>query len=133
MTSTDQGETPGTPSGATGTSGSPAPGTPWYLHPAVIAAVVVGAATVLAAIVNLITSWITLSYDTTFEQEKSKTTVLLGILQEYNPNMVSERNEQMMKDRIIIAIQSGLISDENGSVCLAFLKQGCPIKVLKVK
>jgi hypothetical protein len=134
MTNTDQGEAPaGTTSGATGISDSPARGTPWYLHPAVISALVVAAATVLAAIVSLITNWITLSYDTTFEQDKNKTTVLLGILQDYNPNMVPPRNEQMMKDRITIAIQSGLISDEDGSICLAFLKQGCPVKVLRVK
>jgi hypothetical protein len=101
MTNTDQGEAPaGTTSGATGISDSPAAGTPWYLHPVVISALVVAAATVLAAIVSLITNWITLSYDTTFEKDKNKTTVLLSILQDYNPNMVPPRNEQMMKDRI---------------------------------
>jgi len=61
MTNTDQGEAPaGTTSGATGISDSPAPGTSWYLHPVVISALVVAAATVLTAIVSLITNWITL-------------------------------------------------------------------------
>ena len=43
------------------------------------------------------------------------------------------RNEGMRKERTTIAIQSGIISDDDGSICMAFVKDGCPIKVLKAK
>jgi hypothetical protein len=60
-------------------------------------------------------------------------TMLLAILQENEPSYVLGRNEAMRKERITIAIQSGLISDDDGSICMAFVKEGCPIKVLKAK
>jgi hypothetical protein len=104
-----------------------------FLRPTVLAAIVVALAAVFTALMSVLTNSITASYQSASDREKSKTAVLLSILQEYNTGMVPGRNEQMMKDRITIAIQSGLISDEDGSICLAFLKQGCPVKVLRVK
>jgi hypothetical protein len=39
----------------------------------------------------------------------------------------------LLTERVTIAIQSGIIFDDDGSICMAFVKEGCPIKVLKAK
>ena len=103
-----------------------------WTNSAVLAALVIGGATVFGAIANLVTTSISASYQSSAEMKKLQATMLLNILEEnsqYGPAQI----EAMRKERIILALQSGLISDDNGSICMAFVKEGCPIKILKAK
>ena len=104
-----------------------------WTNSAVLAALVIGGSAVFGAAANLITSSISASYQSATEMKKLQATMLLAILQENEPSYVPGRNEAMRKERITIAIQSGIISDEDGSICMAFVKEGCPVKVLKAK
>ena len=104
-----------------------------WTNSAVLAALVIGGSAVFGATANLVTNSISASYQSATEIKKMQATMLLAILQENEPSYVPGRNEAMRKERITIAIQSGLISDDDGSICMAFVKEGCPIKVLKAK
>ena len=46
--------------------------------------------------------------------------------------MTNAPNEYNQKQRMTILIQSGIIPDHDGRICMALIKEGCPIKVLKV-
>jgi hypothetical protein len=104
-----------------------------WTNSAVLAALVIGGAAVFGAIANLVTTSISASYQSSAEMKKLQATMLLAILQENEPSYVPGRNEAMRKERITLALQFGLFSDDNGSICMAFVKEGCPIKVLKAK
>jgi hypothetical protein len=99
--------------------------------PAVQAAIVGAFAAISVAIAGLITGWISAKYQSTAEVEKARGTLLLTTLLAYEPTQVPGRNEQNLKDRIKVLIQSGVMVDKEGSICMAVIKEGCPITVLK--
>jgi hypothetical protein len=105
--------------------------------PSVLAAVVVAFATVAVAAIGAlggaVSGWIVSSYQASSEIEKTKANVLLSIVQQYDASMVPTRNEEYQRRRMTILIQSGIVSDEKGSICMALIKEGCPIKVLSAK
>jgi hypothetical protein len=89
--------------------------------------------TAWVAIASLLFGWVTSCSQENLERQKLQSSILLGILQQYQPNMVPGRNEAMLKERVKVAIQSGMISDDDGRICMAFITEGCPIKILKAK
>lgn len=102
-------------------------------HPAVAAALITGWVALASGIGSGIFGWVSSSTQARVELKKFQDTIVLNILQENEPSYVPARNEEMRKQRIRIAIESGIIADENGSICRAFVGEGCPIKVLRAK
>lgn len=99
--------------------------------PTVIAALVAGSAALAVALTGAISGVISSHYQSAAEVEKTRMTVLLDILQHYDPSLVPDRNLENQKQRMKIMIQSGIVADESGSICMALIQDGCPIKVLK--
>jgi zinc transporter ZupT len=101
--------------------------------PTVIASVVAASAAVAVAVTSAISGLISASYQSASEIEKTKANVLLSVLLHYDSSLVPDRNLQNERDRMKILIQSGIVSDDNGSICMALIKEGCPVQVLKAK
>jgi hypothetical protein len=102
-----------------------------WSDPTVLAAIIGGSAALGVAIAGSISGSISASYQSAAEVEKTRGTLLVNILLAYEPSQVPGRNEQNLKDRITVLIQSGIMSDNDGSICMAIVKEGCPVKVLK--
>ena len=98
---------------------------------ALVAAVVTGVVAVTNAVATMVSGAIAASNQKDAEIEKLRAATVLSVLQQYESSMVPARNEENQKQRMKILIQSGLIPDRNGSICMALIKEGCPIKVLK--
>jgi hypothetical protein len=102
-------------------------------EPTILAAIIAASAAVAVALSGaigaVVAGWISASA----ERERTRATVLLGIVQQYEPSLVPQRNLDYQKTRTTILIQSGIISDDNRSICMALIKEGCPIKVLKAR
>jgi hypothetical protein len=79
-----------------------------WTNPAVLAALVIGASSVVGAIANLWTNSISASYQSAAEMKKLQATMLLNILQQNEPSYVPGRNEAMRKERTTIAIHSSM-------------------------
>lgn len=103
--------------------------------PIVVAAVVAASATFAVAAVNtvgsVVSGSISASYQEKIEAEKLRANILLSVLQQYEQTLVPERNEANQKNRMKVLIQSGIVSDSDGSICKAIGIDGCPIKILK--
>jgi hypothetical protein len=98
--------------------------------PAVVAAMITAMVLLSSAIVSATVGWKTSSDQASTERQKNQNTILLAILQEYDTNATPGRNAETRAERIKIGIQSRLISDDDGSICMAFIGSGCPIKVI---
>src|SRR5271170_6137794 len=94
----------------------------WLHSAAVRAAVVAGAAAVAVAAAGFIGGWISASYQSASEREKLQATMLLELVRLQGIGQV-EFARQM--------IQAGFIKDPDGSICVNYVGQGCPLKVLK--
>jgi hypothetical protein len=107
--------------------------------PLVVSAVVAGGTTfavaAIGAVGSVVSSWISASSQRATDIEKSKANVVLSVVQQYDSSLAIGRNESNRRERIRILIQSGVIPDENGSICKAVMDkdEGCPIEVLKAK
>jgi hypothetical protein len=89
------------------------------------AALAVGISTALGAVVSGV---ISASYQKSAEIEKTRATVLLSIY-----NATYSRIEMHPDQKIRVLIQSGILPDDDGSICMAVIHQGCPLPVLKAK
>lgn len=96
-----------------------------------VAALTTGTVTAISAVGTMVSGAILASNQKSAEIEKMKATILLSIVQQYNSSLVPQRNENNQKQRMTVLIQSGIIPDDDGSICMALIKEGCPIKVLK--
>jgi hypothetical protein len=88
-------------------------------RPAVFVGMVAAAASVAVAVAGAISGSISSFYQDRSEQAKLHTTALLELIK-YKPDEQSERVRQL--------IQAGILKDEDGKICKAFLVSGCPIK-----
>ncbi len=96
-----------------------------------VAALTTGTVTAISAVGTMVSGAILASNQKSAEIEKMKATILLSIVQQYDSSLVPQRNENNQKQRMTVLIQSGIIPDDDGSICMALIKEGCPIKVLK--
>lgn len=96
-----------------------------------VAALTTGTVTAISAVGTMVSGAILASNQKSAEIEKMKATILLSIVQQYDLSLVPQRNENNQKQRMTVLIQSGIIPDDDGSICMALIKEGCPIKVLK--
>ncbi len=101
-------------------------------EPIVVASVVAAVTSGIVAIMTLASGAIASSNQKDAAIEQLRTTTLLSIIQQYASSQVPGRNENNQKQRMAILIQSGIVRDNEGSICMALIKEGCPIKVLKV-
>jgi hypothetical protein len=101
--------------------------------PTVVTSLVAASAAVAVAVTGAISGLISAAYQSAAETEKTKADVLLSIVQGYDASLDPDKNLEYQKQRILILIQSGIVADDNGSICMALIKDNCPIKVLKAK
>ena len=62
------------------------------------------------------------------EIEKLRATIVLSVLQQYEPTMVASGNERNQKQRMTMLIQSGIIPDHDGRICMAVIKRGALLR-----
>jgi hypothetical protein len=102
--------------------------------PVVVAAYVAGFTALVVAWTNALGAVVSGSISTwgqkEAEIEKARSAALLSVILQYEPSEVPARNESTRKERITALIQSGIIADDGGSICMAMIKEGCPLKVL---
>jgi hypothetical protein len=95
----------------------------WLKTPPVIAAFI----TAWVAIGSYVSSAVTASIQASLELQKFQASMLLSIL-------TDNAAPTARGARVMIAIQSGMISDKDGRICAAFSQgQECPVKVLNDK
>jgi hypothetical protein len=99
----------------------------WLKTPPVIAALI----TAWVAIASLVFGWITSHIQAQVEREKFQSSMLLTILEENVPGFSPDPYNPIRVERVRVAIQSGMISDGDGRICATFIRDGCPLKVLK--
>jgi len=101
--------------------------------PTVVASLVAGSAAFAVALTGAISGVISASYQSKAEIEKMRSNVLLSIVQFYDPSK-PDQSLEIQKQRMKVMIESGIVPDENGSICLALeIQKPCPILVQKVK
>lgn len=88
-------------------------------RPGIFVGVVAAAATVAVAVAGAISGSISSYYQDRSEQAKLRTTALLVIIKD-KPDEQSEHARQLIK--------AGILEDEDGKICKAFVVSGCPIK-----
>jgi len=97
------------------------------------AATVAAATGVLIASVTALSGQMSAYFQAEAAKEKVRADVLLPIVQEYESTLVPARNDENRRQRVTILIQSGVLADPDGSICMAVVKEGCPLAVLKAK
>src|SRR5436305_148328 len=94
-----------------------------WRNSAVVRAAEIGAAAVLAgALAGAIGGGISAKYQRASAAEKLQAEVLLDLVHSA-PMPRMEYTRRM--------IQAGILKDPDGSICMAFVGQGCPLSVLK--
>lgn len=93
-------------------------------RPAVFAAIVTAAATIGVAVAGAIGGTISSYFQTESAHSQLQTTILLEIL---------KGNQQQRADEARVMIQSGVLEDKDGAICMAFIGEGkgCPLKVVR--
>ena len=94
----------------------------WMQSATVRAAVVAGSAAVAVAVAGAIGGWISSVYQRASEAEKLQTTIVVDLIH------VSDSARAEYARRLI---QAGVLKDSDGSICRAFVGQGCPLPILK--
>jgi hypothetical protein len=107
---------------------------PRLTSPTVVASLVAGSAAFAVALTGAVAGVISASYQSKTEIEKTRSNVLLNIVQHYDSSLVPERNLDNQRQRMKIMIESGIVADDRGSICLAFkIQEHCPIQVRKAE
>jgi Kef-type K+ transport system membrane component KefB len=104
-------------------------------NPVIVAAIVAGATTLavtaFSAAGSIVSSAISSSSQKATEIEKNKTNALLSIVLQYDPKVDDKTNDARRSQGVKYLIESGILADENGSICLTFINTGCPLQVKK--
>jgi len=90
---------------------------PAFESPAILAAVIAAAASIGIALAGVIQGSISAYYESKADGEHTQVALVSNIL---------KLPEQERKDYAAKLIQSGLLKDDDGSICRAFIGQGCP-------
>lgn len=98
--------------------------------PTVLAALIAGAAALGVAAAGAISGSISAAYQNAAEGEKDRGDLLIHALLAFDPHKTQQQNQDDLSQRVKILIQSGIIPDDNGSICRAFVGGNCPLKVL---
>jgi Na+/glutamate symporter len=91
-------------------------------RPTIFAAIVAAAATIGVAVAGAIGGIISSYFQTESDHSKLQTTILVEIM---------KGNEQQRTDEARLMIQSGVLEDKHGAICMAFIGKDCPLKVLR--
>jgi hypothetical protein len=91
-------------------------------RPSVAAATIAAAASIGIALASLIGGSISASFQQESDTEKLKTTVVIDIV-----NWPEAQRGSFAAQ----LIQSGVLPDKDGSICMAFVHKGCPLEILK--
>jgi hypothetical protein len=94
----------------------------WLGSATVRAAVVAGSAAVAVAVASAIGGWISASYQSASEKEKLQATILVDLVHSNDSGRVEYTRR---------LIQSGILKDPDGSICMAFIGNACPLSVLQ--
>lgn len=97
-------------------------------RPAVVVALIGAVATLGVALASLISGAISGYFQRQSDIDKLKTTLVIGIAN-YNVNVNHVSRAEYTKK----LIESGVLPDDDGAICMAFVGEGCPLKVLKIK
>jgi hypothetical protein len=94
------------------------------LRPPIFAAIVAAAATIGVAIAGAIGGMISSYFQMQSDHSRLQTTILVEIM---------KGNEQQRTDEARLMIQSGVLEDKDGAICMAYIGEGkgCPLKVLR--
>lgn len=93
-------------------------------RPTVLAAVIAAAASLGVAMAGAIGGGISSYFQSQSDLARLKTTILLELV---------KKNDADAKKTAGVLIQSGVLPDADGAICMAFVGagEGCPIKVAK--
>ena len=105
-----------------------------WSDPTILAAIIAGSAALGVAVAGAISGSISAAYQSAAAAEKNKGDLLVAALLKFNPQKSEPDNQKDLAQRVKILIQSGIIPDDSGSICRAFvkdfLKTDCPLTKL---
>ncbi len=92
-------------------------------RPTVLAAVIAAGASIGVALAGVVIGSISAYYQRQSDSDKLRTTLII--------NISSQGEAGRRADVARALIESGVLPDQDGSICMAFVGKGCPLKVLK--
>jgi hypothetical protein len=101
-----------------------------WSDPTVLAAIIAGSAGLGVAVAGAISGSISAAYQSAAEGEKNRGDLLNHALLAFDPHKTLEQNQDDLRQRVKVLIQSGVVPDDNGSICRAFVGGDCPLKIL---